>query len=142
MSWTIGRTFANALVARNLQRYDLLSGAFAVPVNIAFNLWLTPLYGAVGTAAATAASLSTFFVSQFYFIRRAGYDVLAWESLKRPVLAGLAVLLVVRIGSLGWPYASAEAALAVAAGLVYLRRVENRRLLVKPFLMLQEIMRA
>ncbi len=46
------------LIAEELYRYSLISQLTAAIANIAFNLWLIPLYGAMGAALATLISYS------------------------------------------------------------------------------------
>lgn len=140
--WTMGRTFANIIVATNHQRYDLWSGVCAALINVGFNLWAIPIYGAKGAAMASVASLVVFFLCQLYFSRRAGYSVSMIESMKLPLLVGGIMLVIVWIARLGWPYACAECGLFFLALGFYVRRSGNRRSLRKPLVLLQNIMRA
>ncbi len=140
--WTMGRIFANIIVAANLQRYDLYSGACAACVSIGVNLLAIPAYGAMGAAIAGVSSLSVFFLCQYYFSVRAGYRVSIVAAAKHPLALGAAVFAALWVAALGWRPASCEAAALVVLGLFYLRRPDNRRNLMKPFILLQEVMRA
>jgi O-antigen/teichoic acid export membrane protein len=140
--WTMGRTIANIMVATHLQRYDLLSGVVTVVSNVLLNLWMIPRFGAVGAALSSAASLSAFFLCELYFARRAGYTVPVLEAARIPMAAGAALLAALWVAGLGWLYAFIEWGLLAAAAGFYCKSSRNRRKLIRPFTVLQEIMRA
>ncbi len=140
--WTMGRTTANILLAVNLQKYDLLCGAFAALTSIALNLWMIPLYGATGAAFSSAAAWSVFFLCELYFAGRAGYRIAVAGALGRPVLVGAGVFAVAWIGTLGWGYAACESACLAAAALLYLKDNTHRQKLAKPVNLFIQILKA
>ena len=140
--WSMGRTVANIMVATNLQRYDLVCGIVTVVTNVLLNLWMIPLYGATGAAMSSAAALSAFFLCEFYFSSRAGYTVSLIEAARRPLSAAAIVFIGLWVARLGWFYASLEWGVLAAGAALYCRSSRNRQKLMKPFLLLQDIMRA
>ncbi len=57
------------LIMTNNQRFSVISLAAGTAVNIALNLFLAPQYGIVGTALASAASLITWKLLMYVFVR-------------------------------------------------------------------------
>jgi len=88
----------NALVAKNLQRYLILSTVVSAVVNIGLNLLLIPKWGALGAAWATLISYSPGFVC-FLILRPA--RAITWQGL-RIAVPPLALALAISIALQHW----------------------------------------
>jgi O-antigen/teichoic acid export membrane protein len=55
----LARIYSISLLARDLQKYELLVGSAATLVNVALQWWLVPRFGVAGSAVATLASLTS-----------------------------------------------------------------------------------
>jgi O-antigen/teichoic acid export membrane protein len=53
------RIYSISLLARDLQKYELLVGSAVALVNFGFQCWLVPAYGVAGSAVATLVSLTS-----------------------------------------------------------------------------------
>ncbi len=108
----------SALVAKNLQRFTPYSSAAGALANVLLNLWLIPLYGALGASWATVISYSlagVFFLLVFSEIRPMiflGLRIALW-----PFLLAVAITVSLKFLPLGfwWKLLIAAAAYGIAS---------------------------
>ena len=140
--WVLGRTFANVLVAGDLQRYDLIASVAATVVNIGLNLLLIPRYGAVGAAIAHSCSISLFCVMEMWYVRRLGVGFGILRSLKLPTGVALLALLILLLARIHMAVALLEAGLVAGAGLFYMKKHDYRKTFAVSLNIIRSIIRA
>ena len=75
----------------------VLGGAFGL--NVCANLLLVPQVGAIGTALARVLSFGFFFAIIFYYLDYREMQINLWTILKRPLIAGATMALVLWLGN-------------------------------------------
>jgi O-antigen/teichoic acid export membrane protein len=96
----LGVVLANALLAKNLQRYFPISAAVGAALNIGLNLVLIPRWGALGASWATVISYGVAGILMYLFFKSS--REIAWQGL-RITAPPLAVTLAITFGLRFWP---------------------------------------
>lgn len=87
--YTLSETTTLGIVFSRKTYYNILVSALALLPSLAFNILLTPRYGAVGAAAASCGAYVVFYLARTYFSHRTGFS---FNQTKQLISVGLMVV--------------------------------------------------